>query len=613
MSNSLGSSPVPVRLSNAQWLWRFCIAVMPLVWLVGLRYLPWISIEGNLAPFYLLLLYIGHLSLFPILLLLPLLLFVHLPDNLFRLLGAGVITVLLTLLLVDTLVYDLYRFHINSFVLEMVFLSGTDTFELSADTYLIGAGALVAVLVAVSLMVWLARYLSAFAGKVVITAVLVCLVGAHGIHAWSDANYDTRITGITRHIPLYFGTTSKRFFVANGLVDPQKARGTDLTLRTGSSNLRYPLEPMVCSVPEQPLNVLIILVDALRADTVTPKWMPNIARFRERASDFGNHFSGGNSTLAGVFSMFYGLPSNYWDAFYGAQHPPVMMQRVMEMGYQPLILSSATLVSPAFDRTVFAGVPDIRLRTPGKTMWEKDQLITDDWLAFTAARNESDAPFFGFIFYSAVHAYGPPDDYPRFEPYWEEVNHLQLSNSFDPEPYLNVYRTAAHYVDSQVGRVLADLQQRGLLDNTVVMISSDHGEEFNDNGLDYWGHGSNFSDVQLHVPMILHWPQRERQQVSYRTTHHDVPATFLREAFGCAATAAEQYSVGHSLFEAVPRDLLIAGSYANYAAVLDQHIVVSYPGGGHDVLDKKLNKAPESVLQPEISRRILTQLSRFYR
>ncbi len=604
---------MPDRLSNVQWLWRFSVAVMPLMWLVGLRYLPWVDVEGNLALLYLFLLYAGHLSLFPFLVLLPLVLLLPLSKGPFRLLGAGVITLLLALLLVDTLVYDLYRFHINSFVLEMVFLSGSDTFDLSADTYLFGAGALLAVLVAVTSMVWLARHLSASVCRFVTAAVLVCLAAAHGIHAWSDAHYDTRITGITRHIPLYFGTTAKRFFVANGLVDPEKARGTDLTLRTGSSNLRYPLEPMACVAPEQRLNVLIILVDALRADTVTSKWTPNIARFRERASDFSNHFSGGNSTLAGVFSMFYGLPSNYWDAFYGAQHPPVLMQRLMELSYQPLILSSATLVSPAFDRTVFAGVPDIRLRTPGRTMWEKDQLITDDWLAFTAARKESDAPFFGFIFYSAVHAYGPPDDYPRFEPYWEEVNHLQLSNDFDPEPYLNVYRTAAHYVDSQVGRVLADLQQRRLLDNTVVMISSDHGEEFNDNGMDYWGHGSNFSDVQLHVPMIVHWPQRDRQQVSYRTTHHDVPATFLHEALGCAATSAEQYSVGHSLFEPAPRDLLIAGSYANYAAVLDQHIVVSYPGGGHDVLDKKLNKAPEGVLQPEISQRILTQLSRFYR
>lgn len=613
MINAPWMPQMPVLLSNSQWLLRFCIAVMPLVWLVGLRYLPWISIEGTLAPFYLALVYVGHLSLLPILLLLPLLLFVHLPATLFRWLGAGVITLLLTLLLVDTLVYDLYRFHINSLVLEMVFLSGTDTFGLSSGMYLIAAGGLAAVMAVVALMVWAAKHLPAVACKVAMTAVIVCLTAAHGIHAWADANYDTRITGITRHIPLYFGTTSKRFFVANGLVDPEKARDTDLTLRKSRSNLRYPLEPMACSATGQPPNVLIILVDALRADTVTPQWTPNMSRFRQRASDFINHFSGGNSTLAGVFSMFYGLPSNYWDAFYGTRHPPVMMERVMEMGYQPLILSSATLVSPAFDRTVFAGVPDIRLRTPGKTMWQKDQRITDDWLEFTADRKETDAPFFGFIFYSAVHDYGPPEDYPRFEPYWDEVNHLELSDSFDPEPYLNVYRTAAHYVDSQVGRVLEDLEQRGLLDSTVVMISSDHGEEFNDNGLGFWGHGSNFSDAQLHVPMIIHWPQRARQEISYRTTHHDVPVTLLEEAFGCAATPADRYAVGHSMFDPAPRDLLIAGSYANYAAVLDQHIVVSYPGGGHDVLDKQLRDVGDDVLQPETSRRILTQLSRFYR
>jgi uncharacterized protein len=370
---------------------------------------------------------------------------------------------------------------------------------------------------------------------------------------------------------------------------------------------------MSCSAPQASLNLLIILVDALRADTVTEKWTPNLQRFRQQASDFSNHFSGGNSTLAGVFSLFYGLPSNYWNAFYGAQHPPVMVERMMELGYQPQILSSATLVSPAFDRTVFSGVPDIRLRTPGKSMADKDRQITDDWLAFTAARGEAAAPFFGFIFYSAVHAYGPPEDYPRFEPYWEKINHLELSGGFDPEPYFNVYRTAAHYVDSQVGRVLDDLQQRGLLDSTVVMISSDHGEEFNDNGMGFWGHGSNFSDVQLHVPMIVHWPQRERQSISYRTTHHDVPVTLMQEALGCALTPVDHYAVGESMFDPTPRELLIAGSYANYAAVLDEHIVVSYPGGSHDVLDKQLRKTGETVLQPEISRRILTQLSRFYR
>lgn len=605
-----GAAMVP---SNAAWLLRFAIAVMPLVWLAGLRYLPWISIDGGLASAYLLMLYVGHFSLFPLLVLLPMALFVWLPVRVFRVVSAVLVALLLAVLLADTVVYDLYRFHINSFVLEMLLLSGSDTFEFSAQIYLVAFGGIALTIAAVMLMVWLARFVPMRLARVALAVVLFSLAGAHGIHAWADAAYDTRITSITRHIPLYFGTTSKRFFVANGLVDPHEARSADLAMRPASSNLRYPLEAMHCTAQDAPPNVLIILVDSLRADTVTSQWTPNLQSFRQQATDFTNHFSGGNSTLAGVFSMFYGLPANYWKAFYGAQRSPVMVERFMSLGYQPQILSSATLVSPAFDRTVFASVPDIRLRTPGKSMAEKDRRITDDWLAFTAAREETSAPFFGFLFYSAVHAYEPPADYPRFEPYWEKINHLELSDSFDPEPYFNVYRTAAHYVDSLVGEVLNDLQQRGLLDNTVVMISSDHGEEFNDNGMGFWGHGSNFSDIQLQVPMIVHWPQRAAQTISYRTSHQDVPVTLLQEALGCTDTPADHYAVGRNLFDDGQRDVLIAGSYANYAAVLDQHIVVSYPGGSHDVLDKKLNKAAEDVLRPEISRSILTQLSRFYR
>lgn len=604
---------VAMASSNAAWLFRFTIAVMPLVWVVGLRYLPWISVEGGLAPVYLVMLYIGHFSLFPILVLLPMLFFVWLHGHLFRVVSGVLIALLLVALLADTVVYDLYRFHINSFVLEMLLLSGGDTFDFAWQVYLMGFAGIVVAIGAVVLMDMLAKFMPLWLGKTVLAVVFVCLAGAHGIHAWADAAYDTRITSITRHVPLYFGTTSKRFFIARGWVDPQEKRVVTQFLPDQQSNLRYPLEPMLCTRPESQPNVLIILVDALRADTVTRQWTPNIARFREQATDFSNHFSGGNSTLAGVFSLFYGLPSNYWGAFYGAQHPPVLVERMISQGYQPQILSSATLVSPAFDRTVFASVPDIRLRTPGDSMPAKDQRITDDWLAFTAARDESSAPFFGFLFYSAVHAYEAPSDYPRFEPYWEEINHLELSDSFDPEPYLNVYRTAAHYADSLIGKVLDDLQQRGLLDNTVVMISSDHGEEFNDNGLGFWGHGSNFSDVQLHVPMIVHWPQHARQKIDYRTSHHDVPVTLLQEALGCAQTPAEHYAVGQSLFDPTPRDVLIAGSYANYAAVLDEHIVVSYPGGSHDVLDKKLRKASDAVVQPEVSRSILAQLSRFYR
>lgn len=99
-----------------------------------------------------------------------------------------------------------------------------------------------------------------------------------------------------------------------------------------------------------------------------------------------------------------------------------------------------------------------------------------------------------------------PDDYPvKFQPYWESVNKLQLDADFDPELIKNNYKSTLHFVDNLIGRVLDDLMGRDLLDHTVVMITGDHGQEFNDYGKNYWGHGSNFGDYQLRVPMVVHW------------------------------------------------------------------------------------------------------------
>lgn len=598
-------------LLNLSWLLRFAVVLMPLVWLVSLRFLPWIHLDGLLPPLYLALIYVGHFSLFPLLALLPLTLLSPLPRRLFRTLAVMVGVVLLTLLLVDTIVYELYRFHMNSLVLEMVVLSGSDTFGLAFKTWSSAVSGLLALVLITALVgQWLAPSLSRRVVSWSLVLVASSVLLAHGIHAWADARYDTRITSITRHIPLYHGATGKRLFVNLGLADARRNR--DLLRTSRRSNLAYPQQPLQCEQGSG-LNVLVILVDSLRADTLAPAWTPNMAAFRDQATSFEHHFSGGNSTLAGVFSFFYGLPSTYWDAFYGAQHAPVLIERLQELGYTHEILSSATLISPAFDRTVFAGVEGIRLRTPGKSMWEKDQHITEDWLAFTAARQVGDAPFFGFLFYSAVHGYDSPPDYPRFKPYWKNINHLKLSQDMDPEPYFNVYRTAAHYVDSLVGRVLDDLRERGLLDNTVVILSSDHGEEFNDNKLGYWGHGSNFSDVQLQVPMIVHWPGRGPHKVNHRTSHFDVPVTLMSDLLGCAATPAQHYASGRNLYEPGGRNLLLAGSYASFAAVTEDHVVVSYPTGHHDVFDKKLRKTANQALDGDLSRYVLQELSRFYR
>ncbi|WP_306686870.1 sulfatase-like hydrolase/transferase [Candidatus Coxiella mudrowiae] len=54
-------------------------------------------------------------------------------------------------------------------------------------------------------------------------------------------------------------------------------------------------------------------------------------------------------------------------------------------------------------------------------------------------------------------------------------------------PYLNRYRNAAHFDDALVGQVLQALKGHQLLKNTIVIITADHGEEFNENHQNYWG------------------------------------------------------------------------------------------------------------------------------
>ncbi len=72
------------------------------------------------------------------------------------------------------------------------------------------------------------------------------------------------------------------------------------------------------------------------------------------------------------------------------------------------------------------------------------------------------------------------------------------------EALLANYDGCIHEVDAQIGLLLADLEARGVLENTLVVLTSDHGEEFFEHGA--WGHGHSLHRELLQVPMILAWP-----------------------------------------------------------------------------------------------------------
>jgi arylsulfatase A-like enzyme len=123
-------------------------------------------------------------------------------------------------------------------------------------------------------------------------------------------------------------------------------------------------------------------------------------------------------------------------------------------------------------------------------------------------------PFFAFLNYLDVHyKYGGPWDYPR--PKW------------DSGTPIDEYDAGVIYVDDYIGRLLTELERLGLAQNTIVVLTSDHGESLGDHGLTY--HGAALYWELIHVPLIISYPGHVPAglRVAAPVSNVAVPATIL--------------------------------------------------------------------------------------
>ena len=144
------------------------------------------------------------------------------------------------------------------------------------------------------------------------------------------------MTSFTRYLPLYYPRTD-RGLVRLGVVNRVRAREqgvVDALRRPPDGALNYPLAPLRCGPQKPLLSVLLVVIDAMRADALTPKVAPRLAALAQGAIQFDRHYSGGNSSRAGMFSLFYGLPATYFDVFANLTRPAVLMDLFQQHEYQ---------------------------------------------------------------------------------------------------------------------------------------------------------------------------------------------------------------------------------------------------------------------------------------
>jgi membrane-anchored protein YejM (alkaline phosphatase superfamily) len=145
-----------------------------------------------------------------------------------------------------------------------------------------------------------------------------------------------------------------------------------------------------------------------------------------------------------------------------------------------------------------------------------------------------------------------------------------------------------------------------------VFITSDHGEEFeDDNHQGFHGHGSSYSDWQLHTPAALRWPGRAAGVVTRRTSHNDVAPTLLSGVLGCSNPPSD-YASGRSLFSEEEWPWLVASSYTNFAIVEPDEITVSH-GTYYEVRDHRYRLLAKPGFDSDLLAAAIRETGRFFR
>jgi arylsulfatase A-like enzyme len=140
--------------------------------------------------------------------------------------------------------------------------------------------------------------------------------------------------------------------------------------------------------------------------------------------------------------------------------------------------------------------------------------IAADFLAWQGALPQG-RPFFAFLNFWDAHA-----------PYVAPTEYLRAVSDSSAKP-LDRYHAAIRFIDHELGAMLGELERRGVLDNTIVVITSDHGEQFGEHGLTL--HSNSLYRQLLHVPLLIRYPRETSAglRVATPVSLRDLPATAL--------------------------------------------------------------------------------------
>lgn len=538
------------------------------------------------------------------------------PRILYVLVGAA-LTLFHYYLFLDNRVYAVCRFHIDPFWMNYV-LHDPGGIGLSVASW-IGAGVVLIVLAAIEFGLFrLARRLRPRGGfaPALVGLVLAAFAGSQVTHVMAYERSLGRITSLTPRLPFYVPVTSHRNAVKYGELLPITAASEAAGDDSASASMAYPL----CACPAArptgpgPRNVILLVLESWRYDALSDSVTPNIHALGQQASVFRRHFSSGNATTPGIFGLFYGLYGTYWTAVKANNarlHNPLLIDLMEEAGYAFGIYADSNFKRHKIKDAMFRDIT-VHEAFDGDSRPEKEADMVNRMIAFLREPAHRERPFLLFGYFKASHHnFYYPDSFRIFTPV-KELNAARGLRRAERAGYLNDYYNALYFDDYLIGKLLGELDALGLTQQTMIVVTTDHGEQFDDDGAGYWGHTSNFTRYQTQVPLIFYYPGRAPRIVDVPTSHVDIPTTLIQEVFGVRVDPTN-YANGRNLFQPLPAErALVIASDIGHAFLIGDNVYEVSPVHLRSYRLENIEAGAERP-RPDLMRNAVEEMGRFQR
>lgn len=531
------------KISWGHWFAFFNIIVAILI---GTRYAFIIDWPDTLAgKLYFFVSLLGHFSfnVFALYLLVVFpLSFIVKNHRTFRGLSVIFSTICTTLLLFDTAVFNRFNLHLSSVVWNL--LVNPENGEMSRDWQIFFAPMPIILLAQMLFSRWSWEKLRSLERQKWLKAVGVFLtstfITTHLIYAWADAYLYRPITMQRSNFPLSYPMTARSFLEKHGFIDgEQYAQTLKQEGRLDALKIDYPKKTLTFASIDNKPNILMITVSGLRYDAISQGKMPKLAEFATSSTEFTNHYSTGNSNNAGLIGLFYGLNANYTDSILSNHTQSVLIEKLRAENYQLGLFSATNFKDSVFRQALFR---EMKLSS-NKNSKPNNESAVKNLNDFIKAQ-KIDSPWFAYLDLA-----------------------LEAKNQAD-------YDRTLQDVDLLLAKVLENTP----LENTLVIITAEHGLTFNE--MNDKERENYFGRDEVQVPLLVYWKDLPVGKQNGLSNHADIFSALMQTIFRVENPLMD-YSQGRNLFDLKGDDWVLASNF--------HWNVVIQPDGTQYHIDRKGN------------------------